>query len=257
MDRKKFQNMFTEVDEFLIAAICDDIELCEEIEYPVYSKYFYPPQICKKLSELNLRNIEFILCGLNENCEKNMVAITPKSFPKDELMFPVKFFKITNKSKFKPLEHKHYLGTIMSLGVKRELIGDLIVEGNICYGIADDEIFNFLSTNLTEIAKNPVTFEESDEEEIPEFKFQEITDSVSSLRLDNIIAAAINNSRSKSLELIEAGEVSINYTVSKDKSLLLKEGDIISVKKKGKFIFDKLIGENKKGKYKVLIKKFV
>ena len=186
-----------------------------------------------------------------------MVAITPKSFPKDELMFPVKFFKITNKSKFKPLEHKHYLGTIMSLGVKRELIGDLIVEGNICYGIADDEIFNFLSTNLTEIAKNPVTFEESDKEEIPEFKFQEITDSVSSLRLDNIIAAAINNSRSKSLELIEAGEVSINYTVSKDKSLLLKEGDIISVKKKGKFIFDKLIGENKKEKYKVLIKKFV
>lgn len=257
MDRKKFQNMFTEVDEFLIAAICDDIELCEEIEYPVYSKYFYPPQICKKLSELNLGNIEVILCGLNENCEKNMVAITPKSFPKDELMFPVKFFKITNKSKFKPLEHKHYLGTIMSLGVKRELIGDLIVEGNICYGVADDEIFNFLSTNLTEIAKNPVTFEESDKEEIPEFKFQEITDSVSSLRLDNIIAAAINNSRSKSLELIEAGEVSINYTVSKDKSLLLKEGDIISVKKKGKFIFDKLIGENKKGKYKVLIKKFV
>lgn len=257
MDRKKFQNMFTEVDEFLIAAIYDDIELCEEIEYPVYSKYFYPPQICKKLSELNLGNIKFILCGLNENCEKNMVAITPKSFPKDELMFPVKFFKITNKSKFKPLEHKHYLGTIMSLGVKRELIGDLIVEGNICYGVADDEIFNFLSTNLTEIAKNPVTFEESDKEEIPEFKFQEITDSVSSLRLDNIIAAAINNSRSKSLELIEAGEVSINYTVSKDKSLLLKEGDIISVKKKGKFIFDKLIGENKKGKYKVLIKKFV
>gem|GEM_PF-4130623 len=33
--RKKFQNMFVEIDEFLIGAICDDIELCEEIEYPV------------------------------------------------------------------------------------------------------------------------------------------------------------------------------------------------------------------------------
>ena len=39
--------MFVEIDEFLIGAICDDIELCEEIEYPVYSKYFYPPQVCK------------------------------------------------------------------------------------------------------------------------------------------------------------------------------------------------------------------
>lgn len=257
MDRKKFQNMFAGIDEFLIATICDDIELCENIDYPIYSKYFYPPQICKKLSELNLGNIDFVLCGLNENCEKNMIAITPKSFPKTELIFPVKFFKITNKSKFKTLEHKHYLGTIMSLGIKRELIGDLIVEDNICYGIVDDEIFSFLSTNLTEIAKNPIIFEESCKDDIPEFKFQEIIDSVSSLRLDNIVASMINNSRSKSLELIESGEVSINYTISKDKSLLLKEGDIISIRKKGKFIFEKLIGENKKGKYKVLIKKFI
>lgn len=257
MDRKKFQNIFTEVDEFLIAAICDDIELCEDIDYPVYSKYFYPPQVCKKLSELNLGNIEFTLCGLNENCEKNMVVITPKYFPKDELIFPIKFFKITNKSKFKTLEHKHYLGSIMSLGIKRELIGDLIVENNICYGIADDEIFNFLSTNLTEVAKNPVTFEESNKNEIPEFKFQEIIDSISSLRLDNIVAAMINNSRSKSLELIESGEVFINYTLSKNKSLLIKEGDIISIRKKGKFIFEKILGENKKGKYRVLIKKFI
>ena len=46
--------MFVEIDEFLIGAICDDIELCEEIEYPVYSKYFYPPQVCKKLSQMSI-----------------------------------------------------------------------------------------------------------------------------------------------------------------------------------------------------------
>ena len=54
--------MFVEIDEFLIGAICDDIELCEEIEYPVYSKYFYPPQVCKKLSQMNIGSIDFFLC---------------------------------------------------------------------------------------------------------------------------------------------------------------------------------------------------
>lgn len=33
--------MFVEIDEFLIGAICDDIELCEEIEYPVYSTFIH------------------------------------------------------------------------------------------------------------------------------------------------------------------------------------------------------------------------
>ena len=81
MDRKKFQNMFVEIDEFLIGAICDDIELCEEIEYPVYSKYFYPPQVCKKLSQIEYREYNFSLCGISEGCEKNMIAVKPKDFP--------------------------------------------------------------------------------------------------------------------------------------------------------------------------------
>lgn len=256
MDRQKFQNMFSEIDDFLIGAICDDIELCEEIDYPVYSRYFYPPQLCKKISELNLGGLTFSLCGLNLGCEKNMIAVLPKDFT-DELYFPVKYFKITNRSKFKELEHKHYLGTIMSLGIKRELMGDLIVEGNCCYGIINEEIFDFLVDNLKEVGRNPVVVEEIDSVEIPELKFEEILDSVSSVRLDNLVPAMINNSRGKGLELIEAGEVSVNYSIEKEKNRVLKEGDIVTIRKKGKFIFESILGENKKGKTKVKIKKFI
>lgn len=257
MDRKKFQNMFKEVDDILLGAICDDIELCEEIEYPVYSKYFYPPQLCKGVSQLVLGDMVFELCGLTKGCEKNMIAVLPKEFSKEDLLFPVKYFKILNKSKFKELEHKHYLGTIMSLGIKRELMGDLIVEGNCCYGVISEDIFSFLVDNLKEIGKNPVTIEEVEAHEIPELKFVEIVDSISSIRLDNIVSAMINNSRSKALELIEAGDVSVNYTVEKEKNRVLKEGDIVTVRKIGKFVFDKILGENKKGKIRINLKKFI
>ncbi|RHF70130.1 RNA-binding protein [Fusobacterium mortiferum] len=257
MDRKKFQNMFVEIDEFLIGAICDDIELCEEIEYPVYSKYFYPPQVCKKLSQIEYREYNFSLCGISEGCEKNMIAVKPKDFPQEELYFPVKYFKITNRSKFKELEHKHYLGTIMSFGIKRELMGDLIVEDDSCYGIVSEEIFDFLVDNLKEVGRNPVTVEEVDRNQVPSLKFEELVDSVSSVRLDNIVSVMINNSRSKGLELIETGEVSVNYVVDKEKNSPLKEGDIVTIRKKGKFIFEKILGENKKGKIRVLIKRFI
>lgn len=257
MDRKKFQNTFSEIDDFLLGAICDDIELCEEIDYPVYSKYFYPPQLCKKIVELNIDGINFSLCGLNEGCEKNMIAVLPKDYPRDELYYPVTYFKITNKSKFKDLEHKHYLGTIMSLGIKRELMGDLIVQDNFCYGIINEELFGFLKENLKEVGKNPVTVEQVDSNEIPQLKFLEIVDSVSSLRMDNIISVLINSSRNKGVDIIEVGDVSINYTVEKEKNRLLKIGDIITIRKKGKFIFENILGENKKGKKKILIKKFI
>ena len=249
--------MFVEIDEFLIGAICDDIELCEEIEYPVYSKYFYPPQVCKKLSQIEYREYNFSLCGISEGCEKNMIAVKPKDFPQEELYFPVKYFKVTNRSKFKELEHKHYLGTIMSLGIKRELMGDLIVEDDSCYGIVSEEIFDFLVDNLKEVGRNPVTVEEVNRNQVPSLKFEELVDSVSSVRLDNIVSVMINNSRSKGLELIEAGEVSVNYVVDKEKNSTLKEGDIVTIRKKGKFIFEKILGENKKGKISVLIKRFI
>ena len=169
----------------------------------------------------------------------------------------MKYFKVTNRSKFKELEHKHYLGTIMSLGIKRELMGDLIVEDDSCYGIVSEEIFDFLVDNLKEVGRNPVTVEEVDRSQVPSLKFEELVDSVSSVRLDNIVSVMINNSRSKGLELIETGEVSVNYVVDKEKNSSLKEGDIVTIRKKGKFIFEKILGENKKGKIRVLIKRFI
>lgn len=257
MDRKKFQNMFQEMDDYLLASLCDDIELCEEIEFPVYSKYFYPPQLCKKISEMNIGGIGFVLCGLNNDCEKNMIAILPRDYPVEQLYFPVKYFKITNKSKFKEPEHKHYLGTIMSLGIKRELMGDLVVEGNCCYGVVMEDVFTYLSENLTEIGRNPVEIEEITAENIPQLKYEEIVDSVSSIRLDNIVSVMINNSRGKSLELIESGEVSVNYIVEKEKNKSIKEGDIITIRRRGKFVFERIMGENKKGKIRVVVKKFI
>lgn len=257
MDRKKFQNMFQEIDEFLIASICDDIELCEEIDYPIYSRYFYPPQITNKLKDYNIGKICFAFCGLTEGCEKNMLAILPEGYSDEDLNFPIKFFKIINKSKFKELEHKHYLGTILSLGIKRELLGDLIVEENICYGVTTDEIYDLIVENIKEIAKNPVEIEEIASNDVPNLRFEDIIDSVASLRLDNIVPILTNTSRSVSTEFIDTGDVTVNYVIEKEKSRVVKEGDIITIRKKGKFIFSKVVGENKKGKLRILLKKFI
>ncbi|MEH1738828.1 YlmH/Sll1252 family protein [Fusobacterium varium] len=255
MDRKKFQSLFYEIDEFLVGAICDDIELCEEIDYPVYSRYFYPPNFWSRLESLNM-GVKFSFLGINSNCEKRMVGIYPKDFDSTILSFPVKYFKIANGSKFKELEHKHYLGSIMSLGLKREILGDLIVKDGICYGIINEELFMFLKENLKMIGKIPVEVEEIVSEDIPETEFKELVESIASLRLDVVTAALGNFSRNGAIEVLESGDVTLNYNTDKDKSKVVKEKDIISIRRKGKFLIDSVLGESKKGKIRVLIKKF-
>lgn len=255
MDRKKLQSLFSEIDSTLIGNFCDDIELCQQIDYPIYTKYFYPPQFWSRLDNIK-EGVEFTTIGLNDSCEKRMIGIIPKEFDRSFLEFPVKYFKIINSSKFKELEHKHFLGTIMSLGIKREILGDLIVKNGVCYGIINEELFDFLVDNLKEIGKTPVKIEEIGYQEIPESEFIDIVESVASMRFDVIVSALGNFSRNDGSEKIEAGEVLLNYGVEKEKSRIVKEKDIISIRKKGKFIIESILGETKKGKTRILAKKF-
>lgn len=255
MDRKKFKAIFKDVDEFLIASLCDDIELCEQIEYPVYTKYFYTAKITKKILEISIGDLTFKECGLNNDCEKNMIAIYPSEF-EDILDFPVVFFKIKNRSKFKKLAHKDYLGSILGIGIKREVIGDLIVENDCCYGVASEESYKIIEEKLQIVGRNPVVLSKITKDEVPQGKYEEIYTTVTSLRLDNIVPSLINLSRSKALEFIENGSVSVNYSLEKDKSRILKTEDIITISRKGKYILVNQEGENKKGKLRIYIKKF-
>ena len=256
MDRKMFQKKFTGLDEYLLSSICDDIELCENIDYPVYTKYFMPPILSYSLKDLRIGNIKFKLCGISKNCEKNMIAIYPEEF-EDIIDFPVKYFRIENKSKFKDLQHKDYLGSIMNLGKRREILGDLIVEGKFCYGITTEENFEFLKGNLSLVGRNPVEIEEVRSSEIPESKFEEIVVTVPSLRVDSLVAEIVGTSRAKAVTMIENQDVNLNYSIETNRSKILKLEDTITIRKKGKFIVLDVLGETKKGKIRIALKKFI
>lgn len=258
MDRKKIINNFQKNEEFMIANFLDDIELCLNIEFPVYGKEFYPPSFIAKIMEIkDFFNVNMKFLGLLEDSEKKMVCIYPKEYSEDDLIFPVIFFEIDGKNKFSLLEHKDFLGTIMSLGIKRELLGDLIVDDGKCYGIALDFIYEIILEKITIIKKTPVKIKKIDKIELPKVKYQELTEVLPSLRLDAIVSSLINSSRNETSQLIESGEVFCNYLVEKKASKIIKEKSVITIRKKGKFIFEKELEKTKKGKIKILIKKYI
>ncbi|MGL5124169.1 MAG: YlmH/Sll1252 family protein [Fusobacteriaceae bacterium] len=258
MDRKKIINSFQKNEEFIIANFLDDIELCQNIEYPIYGKEFYSPSFVSKIEEIKIFfNVEIKFLGLSENSEKKISCIYPKGYNIDDLIFPVILFEIDGYNKFKILEHKDFLGTIMSLGIKRELLGDLIVEDGKCYGISLDFIYEMISEKINNIGKIPVKIKKIEEKELPKIKFQDSIEILSSLRLDALVSTLINSSRNETSQLIESGEVMHNYLIEKKASKMIKEKSVITIRKKGKFIFEKELEKTKKGKIKILIKKYI
>jgi len=258
LDRKGFYqrfNKYGEIDEFLLASIYENIDLCKEIEFPVYGNYFCPPIIWNTLNQMNI-GIKCQYLGLNQDSEKKMICFYWEESQKELIKFPAKYFTIKNKSKFKKLQHKDYLGTIMSLGIKRELMGDLIVKNDQCYGIISDSIFDFLKDNIDTIGRNPVEIEELTSLDIPTGEFEERVESISSMRLDVIVSAFGNVSRNKAVEKIENGEVLVNYLAIKEKDFYLKIEDTVTIRKAGKFYLTEDLGMNKKGKNRILFKTF-
>ena len=87
MDKKGFLKIFKESDEYIISSLWNDIELCEEIEIPVFTKEFYPPAIWSYLEKNNINGLKFICMGLNSESEKKMIMIAPKDY---DISFMVK-----------------------------------------------------------------------------------------------------------------------------------------------------------------------
>jgi len=257
MEKKKFRNYFIDEEEGVISSIYDKIELCKRIDGTIYTDVFVSPQIWSKLIEIESElGVLIEVKGLSLESEKKMVAF--KSYYSDERVeFPCKLIVVKTNSKFECLEHRHYLGGILSKGIKREKLGDLIVEGENCYTVIFDGLFEFLKLNLLSIGRSKVTVEEVGDQDIPQYRFEEKECLINSYRLDVIVSALINGSRNEALKMINSSQIMVNYRLKTNKSLTVKKGDVISIRKYGKHIFEGSEGETKKGKIKGKFKKYI
>ncbi|PID67259.1 MAG: RNA-binding protein [Fusobacteriales bacterium] len=233
------------------------IKLCEKRNEVVYTSEFYSLSKINKILKSNKKlDFDFYFKGLNNEAEKNVLAISPKG-NEVELKYPVSFFKISSKSKFQKLEHKHYLGSILSLGLKREILGDLIVKNDVCYGIIFKNILAFLKDNLTRINTSSVEVIEIEEKEVPRAEFENLQITLTSPRLDSFVSELTNLSRNMAITHINIGNVQINYEVCRRKDIRIKKGDILTIKKYGKYIVGEEKGFTKKSKLKIIVKKYI
>lgn len=111
--------------------------------------------------------------------------------------------------------------------------------------------------NLNKISKYNINLElvNSEEEiDLPEKEYNYKTIVANSFRLDNLISKILNLSRANVKKLISQELVKVNFSVETRPHFELEEGDLVSVRKYGRFRVFEIKGNTKKGNFVIEIR---
>lgn len=203
----------------------------------------------------SLPPVRYELTGGHGMAERKVVCFLP-SYEEVLTEPPFDCLKIVpvNRKFADELSHRDYLGAVMNLGIEREKTGDILLDGTDAYLFVLKAMSPYISDNLKTIRHTTVTVSLcQDLLEIPGPRYEEITGSVSSVRLDSIVTLAGRLSRGKAVDLIEGEKVWLNGQLAASASRPVREGDILSIRGIGKFRFAGEVTQTKKGRTMVSV----
>lgn len=150
-----------------------------------------------------------------------------------------------------PLEHRDYLGALMGLGVERACIGDIVPQqsGGVCAFMVPAAA-RLAADELREVGRFCVraVLGEGPEGAVALPQRQMRTASVASLRLDAVLAAMMQVSRTQAVQCIRSGAVAINHMPVQSAHADVFENDVFSVRGYGKYKLCTVGGKSRKGR---------
>lgn len=260
LSREKYKNSQYKL---LVAKLIDKYEFSKTKNKITYTDFLNISEISVVKNVLKEENIQnYIIYGGKEESDRSLVIFYPEKFSKEmveknfEKIFEVIRIKLPNNIRY---EHREFLSGIMKLGIVREKFGDIIVTDFGADIIVLSEISKILSNDLktlTRFRKSEITIESIYDLSKMEIEFEDINIIVSSIRLDNFVAELANCSRNNSEEIINEGRVFINSINEFKPSKKININDVITIRGKGKFIFDGIEKETRSGRYLLNMRKY-
>ena len=207
--------------------------------------------------EAELHYAGYTIFGGHEHAERVMIRFgRPEELGYEEA-FPIVLIHM------KPLlqkfsdnfSHRDFLGALMSLGINRDLLGDILVGDRQGFLFCQASISEFICQELTQVKHTHISC--CIAEKLSEYEEKQPVEEehlVASERLDGLVAQIYNLSRSQSLSLFRDKKVFVNGRLTENNSRSCKQGEIVNVRGFGKFIYDGIGYTTKKGKQRVKIR---
>ncbi len=233
--------------------------ICFQRDIPVHTDFLnlYEQTIFFSLLS-SISSVKYQLAGGYKMAERKVVCFLPSYEEKlYEYPFTCLIARPVNPRFAEELSHRDYLGALMNLGIERSKIGDILIEDKICHIFCMEDMADYLCRELNFVRHTNMVLEPAAIGELSITpKFETVSGSVASLRLDCILALAWQSSRSKMTPYIEGEKVFVNGRMITSNSYLLKEEDIVSVRGFGKFVYRGVETETKKGRLFITLDRY-
>lgn len=211
-------------------------------------------------AETLLKKGEYSTFGGVDYAERKMIKFGSPDLLGYDDPYPITLLKVTILGgKFATaITHRDVLGATLNLGIERQKLGDMFVNGEFAYIIAEKTVAVLILEELKTVGRNKVKVEVV--YELPSSlapKKEERKFSVASNRADAVVCKVYNLNREFGADLFEKGLVAVNGRVILSPSKPLSPDDVVSVRGFGKFEFVEESGLSKKGKPYVIVSVFI
>ncbi len=209
-----------------------------------------------------VRGIQGLAClsdGGYRQAERKIVAIYPDYYLTETLELPVRCLQAEGDFSYESVSHRDFLGSLLACGIQRSKVGDIIVTDTGCQVVVAEDITDYVMTQWQAVHRVPIRVHSIEPEQLavsPE-RVKEIRTTVASLRLDAVASSGFGTSRTKMAKEINGERVKVNWKTVTNPSGSVEQGDIISIRGRGRVEVEAIIGETRKGRLSLLLKRYI
>lgn len=236
-------------DKMIISNLIDKYYLYEKKKIPSYSNFLDLRVLSLFESRVKNEDISYKIIEKIPDSEKKVVWFGPLDDGDDSVTL---YHGVCQNL----VRHQDVLGCLFKIGLNTSTIGDIVVEDNEFYFTNLTRLNTFVEDNLVNIGKQKVTLNKVNNISLTKERYQEIMIVVNSMRLDTIISRLANISRNGALEKLKNKEIYVNFQEILKPTYILKEQDILSIRKVGKFKIGNILNTTRKNKILLEIKKY-
>ncbi len=243
--------------KILEARIVDSIRQADNRNAPRFVGFLDASGALSATNIAEHEKAKFVLFGGFDGAERVFFGVFPEWCEPDEGEFPIAKLRIRNRSD-RALSHRDVLGALMSAGIERDTVGDILCNGQDPVVFVSQGVAPHIIGFVDKIASAGVEIVRDESDYLPvSDSFEELSGTVASLRLDCVVAEIANCSRNRSAELIEGGLVAVNGLEVTKITSEIGNGDTVTVRRVGKFVIDDTGKVTKKGRIALKYRKYI
>jgi len=240
--------------EILKARIEDTAEISRRTNKPKFLGFLSREEAIFTEKILSKTDVDFAFDGGYSDAERVFLGCFPDYT--QEYVFPIMAVTFVYR-KTDVLHHRDFLGSLMGLGLKREAVGDILIEEGRAVAFVSDEVAGYITSQLEKVGRTGVKITLGCDSLLPQKdSMTEHSVTVASERLDCVVSALAGVSRSVAGQLISQGLVSINSVVCEKATKTVSDADAVTIRGKGKFIIDGIDGRTRKNRIILKFKKY-